>query len=180
MRPRESAFMIASVLVVAVAVGACSGQGGLPHAIVTAASASPRQEPCNLQYSGWRNGPVREATRELAAEMAATRAALQASDQADIAAALRSAMPTAVALAAQPMPRCTDMRGIYAELVELVYLAGQNAHSAKGPVALDRAAATLVSGVKIERELTAEITRSIGASSCPAASGRPEPPWPPC
>jgi hypothetical protein len=163
----------------ALLVVACESPVARPHATVTAASAQPRQVPCILQYANWRDSRVARATSELAGEVADVRGAVSARDAAALAEVMRQLMPTAVALSADPMPRCTDMHGIYAELVDRVYLAGQDAQSARSLAALDRAAAVLTGATAVEHELTAEIVKSIGASSCPQGR-KPRPSWPPC
>jgi len=146
--------------------------------MVATVSSRPKQVPCDLQYADWRDGPVRTATAELASELAAARAAVRTGAGAAIGSAMRRALPTAIAMAAQPMPRCADTGGIYADLVDDVYRAGARARSATGPGGLLKAAAMLGQASAVEQQLTAEITHSIGTGHC--AQEHAGPAWPPC
>jgi hypothetical protein len=167
--------------VTALAVGAC-GSSPLPphHPVVHASSVPP--VPCSQQYTSWRSGQAKGAARNLAAKLRAAQNAPRAQDAASLESALKRLSPAALALASEPMPRCADPGAIYAGFVLRIYQAGHDAGAARGLSGLLRAAAQLDGARKIERQLTAEVSRSLGTSNCRPASTaiNPRTLWPPC
>jgi hypothetical protein len=154
-----------------------------PHPVVSPPASSSRPAPCRQQYAAWRDGPVRAANRRLTLELRAVRTAARLKDMT----ALRSSMPplmrTAILLAGQPIPRCADVRGIFADyLVDGIYRAGHDARSATELSGLLRAAAVLAKAATLQRQLTAEIRGALGSRQCPPArqGSPPHEQWPPC
>jgi hypothetical protein len=125
-------------------------------------SASAAPVSCRIQYQAWRDGPAKVPASASAAALAAVRAAARSGDISVIRAAMRKLMPAALAVAATPMPRCADPAGLYADYVDRIYAAGDNARTATGLSALRRAAAPLRGLTKIKHKLNAELHRAAG------------------
>jgi hypothetical protein len=172
---------VCALCVIAVLSAAC-GAAPPPRPVVTTASPTKRPALCAPRYTAWLFGTVHAADRRLAAELQAVQAAEQSRDASALRSAMGPLMPTALALATQPMPRCADTAGIYIDLVDDVYQAGDEAHTAKGLSGLLRAANLMQLAVKVEYRLTGEVTRAVGREQCPRARGLSQPPlsWPPC
>lgn len=174
-----SVRLAACLAVVACAVVACSSAP--PHPVVTAAATTslPGRD-CAKPYLRWRNGPVRAAVVTLTAAMSSVQTAVRAGDATALRAAMRPLTRTAVTLASYPMPRCADSGGLYAVIPTTVYLAGQQARSARDLTGLRVAAATLSRVTTDERRLSAEIVAAVGGTTCRAGSagGQRHPPWP--
>jgi hypothetical protein len=169
--------LAAAVALSALCCTACSGAPS-PHPVISTASASTAPSSCLRQYMAWRHGPVSQASRQLATQLRVVGRAARAPAFGTLRSALRPLVPTALALAAQPMPRCADTSGIYANLVLRVYESGANARSAKRLSTLLHAAARLARTRDIERQLTAEVVRALGSAHCQISDTGPA--WPPC
>jgi hypothetical protein len=153
-----------------------------PHPVVSPSASSSRPAPCRQQYAAWRNGPVRAGNRRVTPELRAARTAARLKDVTALRPSLSPLMRTAILLAGKPMPRCADMRGIYAEFVIGIYRAGHDARSATGLGGLLRAAAVLAKAAKVQRQLTAEVRAALGPTQCPHAreGSAQQHRWPPC
>lgn len=161
----------------ALSCAACAGTGP-PHPIKSATSPTSSPSSCLRQYAAWRSGPASQANRRLNTQLRAVSRAARAPAFGALKSVLEPLMPTALALAAQPMPRCADTRGIYANLVLSLYESASKARSAKRLSSLLRAAARLASARKAERQLTAEVIRVLGSAHCPIRDTNTG--WPPC
>ncbi len=168
---------------IALAAVACASVPPPPHAVVSAtASRSRTAAPCRQQYAAWRQGPVRAGNLMVTTELHAVRTAARIKRMTALRSSMSPLMRTALLLAGQPMPRCADPRGIYADFVTLIYTAGHHARSATGLGGLLRAAAVLASAMKVQRQLTAEVSGALGGRLCPPArqGSTPQVRWPPC
>jgi|ERR1022692_425196 hypothetical protein len=152
------------LLAAAVLLAGCSGHPPLPggHRSPESRPASATPVSCRVQYRTWRDGAASGPVGRTAAALAAVHAALRSGDISAIRAAARELMPAAIALAASPMPRCADPAGIYADFVDRIYAAGDNAHSATGLSALRRAAAPLKGLKEVDHQLAMELDRAVG------------------
>ncbi len=171
---------ICLTLLIGLIAAACASAA--PRTATETHSATPPAPPCHSQYRNWRNGPVGAALRTVNAGLAAAHAAVLASDAASVPPAMRPLAPAALTMARNPMPRCADTRGIFANLVVGVYREAQQAHTAKTPAQVLNAARTLDAAALTIRQLTAEIIRALGAARCPAPrqTTRREPQLPAC
>jgi hypothetical protein len=121
-------------------LAACGGHGastGRP------AVSAVRPVSCRQQYETWQHGPAQAQVSELAPTLRIIQAAGKSGDVPGMARAMQKLMPAAVALADDPTPHCADPAGLYAEYLMRIYMAGDNARSAKGLSGLLKAAAPL-------------------------------------
>ena len=139
-------------------LAACGG-----HAASPGRPAVPPARPvsCRQQYETWQHGPARAQVSQLAPTL---RTVQVAGDVSGMATAMRKLMPAALVLAGDPVPRCADPAGLYAEYVTRIYAAGYDARSATGLSGLLRAAAPLKGLNNIESRLTAEVDHALSRS----------------
>ena len=125
--------------------------------------ATPRSQPvsCRQQYQTWRHGPAAAEDR-----MRAAVNAVQVAERSGNVTAMRSALkrlvPAALAAAQAPPPRCADPDGLFSDYVTTVYVAGDDARSARGISGLLKAAAPLKTLKTKEARLAAEAARVVG------------------
>jgi hypothetical protein len=155
------------VLAAAIILAACSSQSQPPGSGRSPGSHLAPAAPvsCRVQYQAWRDGTARVPVSTSAAVLAAVRAAIRSGDIPAIRSAMRRLMPAALALAANPMPRCADPAGIYADYVDRIYAAGDNARTATGLIALRHAAAPLTGLAKVRHQLAIELHHAVGTGA---------------
>lgn len=139
-------------------LAACGGHAAWPGR-PTVPPARPVS--CRQQYETWQHGPAPAQVSRLAPTLRTVQVAGDSGDVSGMAAAMRKLMPAAVVLAGDPVPRCADPGGLYAEYVTRIYAAGDDARSAKGLSGLLKAAAPLKGLKTIESRLAAEVNHAL-------------------
>jgi hypothetical protein len=150
---------IALAVAVLLAVG-CGSRAPAPGSH-PASSAVPSMS-CRQQVQTWKQGPARAAFSRLKAALKQAQAAEKTGDVTGMQSAMKQLVPAAYALAGHPMPHCADPDSLYPTFATKIFTAGGKARSAHGLGALMRAAAPLPGVKKAERQMTAEIDRTVG------------------
>lgn len=137
-----------------------AGCGSTSSSSQRPATPTPRPVSCRQQYQAWKRGPAL-AGDKMQAAVNAVQAAEQSGNVTAISSALSKLVPEAVAAAQAPPPRCADPDGLFSDYVTAVYVAGDNARTAKGISGLLKAAAPLKGLKTIESKLAAEAARAM-------------------
>jgi hypothetical protein len=143
-------------LTVTAALAACGGHAPSP-------GSRPASSPvsCRQQYENWRDGPAQESMGSLAAVLKTIHADRRSGNAVGVRSGMKELMPTAISLAAHPIPHCADPASLYQTFVTRIYTAGSRARSAKGGGAVLRVAASLSEVKNLGRQLTAEISHVL-------------------
>ena len=152
---------VAMSLAVTGLLAACGSHASSPGRSTVAAARPARPVSCRQQYETWRHRPARAEVTKLAPVLRTVQVAATAGDVPGMAVAMKSLMPAAMILAGDPVPRCTDPAGLYAQYVTGIYQAGYDAHKATGLSGLLKAAAPLKGLKTIESRLIAEVNRAL-------------------
>ena len=137
-----------------------AGCGSTSSSSQRPATPTPRPVSCRQQYQAWKRGPAL-AGDKMQAAVNAVQAAEQSGNVTAISSALNKLVPEAVAAAQAPPPLCADPDGLFSDYVTAVYVAGDNARTAKGISGLLKAAAPLKGLKTIESKLAAEAARAM-------------------
>jgi hypothetical protein len=156
MRLVTLAAAAAAVLSLA-ACGQSSGTSGQSRGATSALS-------CRQQYHAWQYGPARAAGKEMITALKSLPTAASAGDLPRMTAELETAGTAASVLRAHPMPHCADPAGYYGTMMTMIIAAGDKAKSASmlGRDGLILAMLPLKTGLRVDRELAAELRRTVG------------------
>jgi hypothetical protein len=148
----------------ALALLAACGSQGTTTGTAAAVDASAPAQSCHAQFEAWRNGAARPAGKAVAAKFRAVQAAGSAADIPRLVNALKAAGHGVTALQAYPMPRCADPHGYWPAILTRIRSAADNAGTGSGLGALMLAMVPLKQIPALERKLSAELKRAVGAS----------------
>lgn len=122
---------------------------------------APKPTSCRQQYEEWKHGPAKSVAKAVTVAFRGVVSAVQAGDASATVAALRKAGAAAERMTANPLPRCADPHGYYAEILAHIEGASENAKSAGGLSMLTLAAASVKAVLVIEQRLSAELERTV-------------------
>jgi hypothetical protein len=117
---------------------------------------------CHQQYETWKHGPAKAPYAKLKAGLKSLQAEGNAEDLPGMTAALKRTGQAARVMAAAPLPKCSDPKGYYGELLARIRAAGDNARSASGLGGILLALAPLKSVEGISMKLERELDRTVG------------------
>jgi hypothetical protein len=136
-----------------------AGCGAAAHITGTAGpAASPPS--CHAQYEAWKHGPA----AKLQAAVKRLQAAGGTGDIPKLERALKAAGKDAAALQSTPAPRCADPKGYERQVLARITAAADNLKAAHGLGGLLLAEGPLKNIKVIEKQLGAELDRTVGKS----------------
>lgn len=144
------------------------GPSSSSTSLVTGSSAAPLT--CKQQYQDWEAGPAKAGAQKVTADANALSSA--GGDIPVMVGDLKALGADATAMQAYPMPACADPAGYWAQVLNSMKAAGDNAGSATGLAALVLAEAPLKQVPALQSKLAAELAKTIGAKM-PAPASRP-------
>lgn len=154
------------IALIAVAAAALAGAGAAvaltagttpPARHEAAAPARPAPLTCARQYQAWKHGPALRPWHAAEAALRQVASAGKVTDVPAITAAIRRLGPAARQLRRYPIPRCADPAGYWAQILDLLSSAADDASTGTGAGAAMLALVPLREIPPVTRKLAAEL-----------------------
>jgi hypothetical protein len=158
----DKVILAGAALAAALTLTACGSGGSAASAGSGGGTAASAPQPsCLKQYRSWNSGPEHAAGENLVTALNTLEVASSSSDVATTSAALEHAGQAAKVLELYPIPKCADPKGYWHAGLARIQAAAGNASTSKGQEVLTLADGALKQMPALDRELAAELKRTV-------------------